>query len=62
MKLIIEIELGNDAMQTPEDVKQCLNNSLNGHTPYVVGELAKLYDINGNCVGSWRVREKLPCE
>jgi hypothetical protein len=66
MKLIIEIELGNDAMRNNQDVKDCLLRSrLVGQTgceDFSVGEQGKFYDVNGNCVGSWRVREKLPCE
>ncbi|HEY9657278.1 MAG TPA: hypothetical protein V6C65_02355 [Allocoleopsis sp.] len=66
MKLIIEIDLGNDAMRNNQDVKECLLRSRligqEGCEDYAVGESGKLYDINGNSVGTWRVRDKLPCE
>jgi len=61
MKLIIEIELGNDAMRNNLDVKDCLLRSRvigqGGCEDYTVGESGKLYDINGNPVGSWRVQK-----
>lgn len=66
MKLIIEIELGNDAMRNNQDVKECLLSSRligqTGSEDYTVGETGKLQDCNGNVVGNWRVRANLPCE
>lgn len=59
MKLIIEIELGNDAMRNNQDVKDCLLKSRvigqTGVEDYSVGEKGKLRDVNGNTVGSWKV-------
>lgn len=58
MKFTLEIELGNEAMQTAEDVASklrdiarrvdsCTFDSVEG--PY------KILDTNGNTVGSWAV-------
>ncbi len=58
MRLMIEVELGNDAMRTGEDVSRLLL----GYGVWVegVGELdlghgGRLMDTNGNSVGAWRV-------
>jgi hypothetical protein len=60
MKLIIEIELGNDAMRNNQHVKECLLNSRmlapESLEDYHVGECGALYDTNGNKVGFWKVR------
>jgi hypothetical protein len=60
-RLIIEIELGNDAMLNNKDVERCLLHSRmlaqTGTEEYETGEGGKLFDINGNSVGSWRVTE-----
>jgi hypothetical protein len=61
VKFTLEIELGNDAMQTPEDVtdaleevvKQIRDRHWDGWTPG--GE--SIRDINGNTVGRWSLVE-----
>lgn len=59
MKLLIEIELGNDAMRNNLDVKDCLLRSRcigqTGSEDYTVGESGNLSDVNGNTVGKWKV-------
>jgi hypothetical protein len=58
-RLIIEIELGNDAMVNAKQVERCLTHSrmLAGDEDYTAGEKGNLRDENGNTVGSWRVVE-----
>jgi hypothetical protein len=59
MKITIEIELGNEAMQTFDDVATAVQdcaNSLSDSTGILCdGEAAKLWDSNGNTVGKWEV-------
>jgi hypothetical protein len=58
-RLIIEIELGNEAMKNAQHVERCLTHSrlLAGDEDYAAGENGNLRDENGNTVGSWRVVE-----
>lgn len=60
MKIMLELELGNDAMQTPYDVVTSIRNSLFAHDnprtePMANGEQGALFDGNGNSVGTWIV-------
>lgn len=60
-QFILKIALGNDAMQTGYDIGSVLkplalflmNRDNAGHVPK--GE-HKIMDINGNTVGSWKVK------
>jgi hypothetical protein len=57
MKFTLEIELGNDAMQTYADVELATrlifkHFSQRDEEPEN-GDTGRLYDINGNKVGSW---------
>jgi len=55
-RFILEIELGNDAMQTPYDVGTVMIN-IACHLRES-GDFAtrKIHDINGNVVGHYEVR------
>jgi hypothetical protein len=59
MKLTLEIELGNDAMQTGRDAINAIRDSFKGEEdlPLDPGVAGKLWDINGNIVGQWEVAE-----
>jgi hypothetical protein len=61
MKLIIEIELGNDAMQNPQHVADALRETADKidqiYKPkFSRDDTGKIYDLNGNHVGTWRVK------
>lgn len=55
MQFTLTIRLGNDAMQTVEDVEDALRQLVksraisNGSSPYI-------RDANGNTVGEWQVQ------
>ena len=54
-KLVLEIELGNDAMKLPTHVAEALA-AVAKQIPHVVmskGITTKIKDTNGNTVGSW---------
>lgn len=57
MKLVIEIDLNNDAMRNNRQVKDCLLSSrLIGQTgceDYAEDEHGSLKDSNGNVIGNW---------
>lgn len=59
MKIVIEIELGNEAMQTMNDVRDALEESLLGRkgnfSALRRGEESIITDLNGNTVGRWEV-------
>lgn len=59
MKFILEIELGNDAMQTGEDVIRSLFDSMKGEAEMKldIGVAGRLWDVNGNIVGKWEVKQ-----
>ena len=62
MKFTLEIELGNDAMQTGLDVAQALDEvcaGINTDGPWKVGESDTICDANGNVVGKWTVSDDL---
>jgi hypothetical protein len=59
MTFTLKINLGNDAMQTPEDVAEALRNAavkvaMQGGN-FDAGDGAGIRDENGNTVGSWKV-------
>ena len=63
MNLSISIQLGNDAMQTTDDVLNALANSGLGDMdePLLrIGESGVINDANGNSVGRWDVRLDKP--
>ena len=60
MKIIIEVELGNEAMQTSKDVRNAVYDALFGeseYTPFEIGNTGMIADDNGNTVGRWDVVE-----
>jgi hypothetical protein len=60
MKFLLEIDLGNDAMQTVGDVLNAVRDSLKNEEPLPleVGIGGHLWDKNGNKVGKWEVDEQ----
>ena len=63
MKFRLEIELGNDAMQTLDDVIAALRASRNsladGNEPLTTGDNDRvLRDENGNNIGKWEVTKR----
>lgn len=54
-KLVVEIELGNDAMKLPQHVADALAVVAKQVTHVVMakGMTTKIKDENGNTVGSW---------
>ena len=61
MKFVLEIELGNDAMQTGADVIKAIRESLKDEEslPLDIGTAGSLWDENGNTVGGWEVKRDL---
>lgn len=65
MKFTVEIELGNDGMQTADDVAQALYATadrivdVTGSDPLTdhVREFRNIRDLNGNTVGLWQIVE-----
>lgn len=61
MKFTLEIELGNDAMQTRDDIEEALRSAGQNlrymSDPPEDGDGGGIMDLNGNNVGKWRVSE-----
>ena len=65
MKFTLEIEMGNDAMQTYSDICLALKNLKFASRLYIRqtngsphdGDGSKIMDRNGNSVGWWEVSE-----
>ena len=60
MKFKIEIELGNDAMQSYDDIRSAIDKSLilyhgAGKNVPFVGEHVTIRDVYGNRIGKWEV-------
>ncbi len=55
MKFILDITMGNDAMQSGDDVRNALEDV--GHKLNLDQEAGIIRDINGNTVGEWRFEE-----
>jgi hypothetical protein len=59
MRFVLEIKLGNDAIQTWGDIRRtvcdAVEHAAGSATPPEGDERGKVYDDNGNCVGSWKV-------
>lgn len=61
MKFTLEIELGNDAMQSAEDVFDAIEHCGDTNpTPFQGGESNIIRDLNGNKVGKWEVTQDAP--
>jgi hypothetical protein len=61
MKFTLEIELGNDAMQTAEDVSRVLFDLSDAIVDYDLSDSdsgpGSVRDVNGNTVGHWDVTD-----
>jgi hypothetical protein len=61
MQVRVEIELGNDAMQTKAEIGEAVNRAMiwggSPLDPATVGESGAITDWNGNTVGKWEVVE-----
>lgn len=61
MKLTVEIELGNDAMQDYDDLSGAMRHlmrmfdSMGGDSKPEDGDSGMIHDLNGNRVGKWQV-------
>lgn len=58
MKIVIEIDLGNEAMQTPVDVENAVAmhvRTVSDTAPLTAGQGGRILDVNGNTVGRWEV-------
>ena len=60
-KFLLEIETGNDAMQTGEDISEVLIRVAKGINPDFVTDGAtgkrKILDLNGNTVGFYQISD-----
>ena len=60
MKFTLEIELGNDAMQSAANVFDAIEHCGDtNEAPFVGGETGIIRDFNGNTVGGWEVKRDL---
>jgi hypothetical protein len=59
MRFTLEIELGNDAMQTGYNVARAMREASNHVAELVKKDLpgaeGRIRDVNGNTVGKWQV-------
>jgi hypothetical protein len=58
MKFVLDIELGNDAMQNWSDIAWALYDVARGirtEAPMIASCGARIKDVNGNTVGSWSI-------
>ncbi len=63
MKFTLEIELGNDAMQTYVNIRTALREvavmlgaSTSAHRKITKVDGGRIMDVNGNTVGAWEVK------
>lgn len=66
MEFHLKIELGNDAMQTADDIRAAVKDVAkylkewrSGELPEV-GDNAPIRDVNGNTVGKWEIVKHAP--
>lgn len=52
----IEIELGNDSVQTADDIANILRETADKVDRVEVGAFKNIRDLNGNTVGLWQVK------
>jgi hypothetical protein len=57
MIFVLTIELGNEEMQTPDNVADALKSVIMRLSEQEKFEGGKIHDINGNTVGAYRVLE-----
>ena len=63
MKFTVEINLGNDAAQTAEEIAWMLHTSIvrrigDDQSELPIGAFGNVHDRNGNTVGIWKVDEQ----
>jgi hypothetical protein len=61
VKLYVEVELGNEAMETAEQATIAITSALmwrssSPASPLNQNEVGSIRDLNGNTVGNWEVR------
>jgi len=56
MKFTLDIDLGNDAMRSPEDIAHALETVAHRLRNESDGDTAPIRDTNGNTVGEWAYR------
>lgn len=61
MRLVVEVELGNEAMQTATEAGNAIARALEGQCaipfePLNEHEVGTVRDRNGNTVGKWEVQ------
>lgn len=54
-KFTLEIELGNDAMRTYQDIREVLQMVTKGRHGPKIGDGNNIRDLNGNTVGRWEI-------
>jgi hypothetical protein len=60
MKFSLEIELGNEAMQTYADIAQAVRlifADFSNRHENAEDDAGRIYDANGNRVGQWNITE-----
>ena len=55
-KFTVEIDLGNEAMQSLEDIAEALETIVGEMVGIDQRDAGTIHDVNGNTVGSWAVR------
>jgi hypothetical protein len=55
-QFVLKINLGNDAMQTGQDISDAIHQLKFERYYSVDGLMGCVRDINGNTIGSWRVK------
>jgi hypothetical protein len=57
MRIVIEVEVGNEAMTHPADIGATLRRAASriGNERLELGDTARILDLNGNTVGHWEV-------
>ncbi len=61
MQFRVRIDMGNDAMQSPQDVAHALRQIAKDIDPYTDWrsfDSERVRDINGNAVGSWKIDKR----
>lgn len=62
-RLIIELNFGNESMQTLADALEAITRAFADDPlpgPLVAGETARILDTNGNTIGTWQARTLQP--
>lgn len=69
MRFMVEIELGNDAMRTWQDIRDALKQTIgkvggrdSSHFKPTEGDGSRIRDENGNTVGKWAIVPDAPAK